>query len=70
MCMPSHCTAPVSRRADAHRRFAGDPEILLALATMERDRGRRAAALDYARKLAEILPDGPQVQSLLRELQR
>ena len=56
--------------ADAHERFTGDPEILQALATMERERGRREAALDYARKLVELLPDDPQAGNLLRELER
>ena len=55
---------------DAHRRFGGDAAILLALATMERDRGGREAAAGYARKLAELTPDDPQAQALLRELSR
>jgi Flp pilus assembly protein TadD len=56
--------------ADAHQRFGGDAEILQALATMERDRGKLDAALSYARKLVELAPDDPQAQALLRELER
>ena len=56
--------------ANARQRFTGDVEILQALATMERDRGRRRAALDYAQKLARLLPEDEQATALLRELQR
>jgi len=56
--------------AEAHERFSGDAEILQALATMERERGRRDAAIAYARKLVELLPDDPQAGILLRELER
>ena len=56
--------------AVAHAKFAGDPEILQALATMERDRGRNAAARDYARELVKLTPDDPQAQVLLREMER
>ena len=56
--------------AEAHRHFTGDAEILLALAAMERDRGKRDAARGYARKLDEISPDDPQARALLKELSR
>ena len=56
--------------ANAHRRFPGDPELLQALATMERDRGDRQAAAGYARKLAALMPDDAQARALLQELQR
>ena len=54
--------------AAAHQRFTGDVELLQALATMERDRGNRTAARDYARQLTELTPDDQQAQALLREL--
>jgi Tfp pilus assembly protein PilF len=56
--------------ADAHRRFPGDPALLQALATMERDRGDRQAAAGYARKLLALTPDDAQAKALLQELQR
>ena len=56
--------------AEAHQRFTGDTEILQALATMERDRGHDDAALSYARKLSELMPDDPQARNLLLELER
>jgi predicted CXXCH cytochrome family protein len=56
--------------ADAHRRFPGDADLLQALATMERDRGKRQAAAGYARKLVALLPDDAQAKALLQELQR
>ena len=54
--------------AAAHKRFTGDVELLQALATMERDRGQRAAARGYAQQLVKLVPDDPQAQALLREL--
>jgi len=55
--------------ADAHERFTGDMEILQALATMEHERGHLEAAIAYARKLVDLLPDDPQAQNLLRQLE-
>jgi predicted CXXCH cytochrome family protein len=54
----------------AHQRFPADPAILQALATMERDRGNREAALAYARQLAHAAPDDPAAQALLQEMER
>ena len=54
--------------AAAQKRFTGDVELLQALATMERDRGQRAAAREYAQQLVKLVPDDPQAQALLREL--
>lgn len=54
--------------ADAHKRFAGDAEILQALTTMERDRGQLTAARAYAQQLVDLVPDDPQAQALLRQL--
>ena len=45
-----------------------DRDALLALTLFERDAGNRARALVHARRLAELEPDSPQVQQLLREL--
>jgi tetratricopeptide (TPR) repeat protein len=56
--------------ADAHRRFTGYADILVALATMERDRGQREAALKYARTLVELAPDDPQAKALVQQLER
>jgi predicted CXXCH cytochrome family protein len=56
--------------ADAHKRFTGDTDILQALAMMEHERGRRDAALTYARKLAELLPEDPEAKIMLQRLQR
>ena len=63
------------RPAEARRELEGllkrqphDRDALLALALFERDAGNRARALALARKLAEVEPDSPQVQQLVREL--
>jgi tetratricopeptide (TPR) repeat protein len=53
----------------AHERFPGDQDILLALATYSRDAGRLPAALDYARALVALAPGDPGARRLLRELQ-
>ncbi len=54
--------------SEAHKRFSGDMEILLALVTMERDVGHRAKAQNYAQQLVDLAPDDPQAQALLREI--
>ncbi|MFO1156666.1 MAG: tetratricopeptide repeat protein [Rhodospirillales bacterium] len=51
----------------SHARHSGDADTLLALATINRDAGRRAAALEWARKLAAFDPRG---RSLVDELSR
>jgi tetratricopeptide (TPR) repeat protein len=63
------------RAAHARRELEGalkrqpyDRDVLLALALFERDGGDRARALGYARQLAELEPDNPQLQQLVREL--
>ncbi len=58
----------VLRAADAGHPY--DLEILNALISMNREAGDATAALDYARKLAEVLPDDPEVQRLLAALER
>lgn len=50
-------------------RHPHDPQVLLTLATMNRDNGDRAAALAHARTLAEIAPDDPSVRALLEQLE-
>lgn len=60
--------AGIDALATAHARFAADIDILLALVTMERDRGRMAAARGYAHELVALAPDDPQAQALLRSL--
>lgn len=54
----------------ANRRFGGDTDILEALATMERDRGKRDAALAYARALVALIPQDTRAQTLLRQLEQ
>jgi Flp pilus assembly protein TadD len=54
----------------AHQRFPGDRSILQALATMARDRGDRAKAIDYAEQIVALAPDDPAGQALLKELRR
>ena len=46
-----------------------DLDILGALVSMNREAGHPKAALPYARKLAEVLPDDPAVKRLLGELE-
>jgi predicted CXXCH cytochrome family protein len=52
----------------AHKRFPGDRPTLKALASMERDRGHREAALGYARSLLALAPDDVESQALLASL--
>jgi Flp pilus assembly protein TadD len=53
----------------AHERHPGDREILVALATVNRDNGAIETAIDYARKLVALEPNEPQVQQLLTQLE-
>jgi Flp pilus assembly protein TadD len=52
----------------AHREHPYDRDILIALATICRDRGARELALDYARRLVELDPSDPGAFQLLQEL--
>ncbi len=54
----------------AHERRPGDRDVLIALATMSRDRGDRAAALTWARALRDLDPQDARAQQLVAELQR
>ena len=56
------------RAADARHPY--DLDILGALVSMYREAGNAKAALSYARKLAEVLPDDPGVQRLVAELEK
>jgi tetratricopeptide (TPR) repeat protein len=51
------------------QRHPYDLEILGALISMNREAGDAKAALPYARKVAEVLPDDPGVKQLLKELE-
>lgn len=49
-------------------RSPDEVEILYALATFNRDAGRREAALDFALKLQALLPNEPQIKELVNSL--
>lgn len=53
----------------ALERHPGDPDILMSLTTMHRDRGDTESAREYARRLQKVSPDDPAVQALWQELQ-
>jgi predicted CXXCH cytochrome family protein len=53
----------------AHERHPGAPEIVIALAEYEAQTGNRAAALVWARRLAQI-SDSPQTRRLIADLER
>ena len=50
------------------QRHPNDRDSLLALVAFQRDAGHLDAARDYARRLAALEPDNPQVQALLQQL--
>jgi tetratricopeptide (TPR) repeat protein len=54
----------------AHEKHPGDVEILLALATINRDRGAREDAIAYARRLVALSPEDPGARQLLEVLER
>jgi Flp pilus assembly protein TadD len=53
----------------AHAGRPGDRELLIALATISRERGEAAAAVAYARKLVALSPDDPDARALLAQLE-
>ena len=53
---------------DGHHRHPGDPELLTALATVNRDAGQSAEALAYARQLAALRPGDTGARRLVAEL--
>ena len=52
-----------------HERHPADRSILEALATLHRDRGETAQALDYARRLEALFPTDPSVRALRQDLE-
>jgi predicted CXXCH cytochrome family protein len=52
----------------ATARWPGDRDLLMALATMQRDAGQVEAARRTATKLAQAFPDDPEVSALSRQL--
>ena len=54
----------------AHARFGDHRDLLIALATMNRDRGTMDDAKRYARRLVELFPMEPAFQQLLDTLTR
>ena len=52
----------------AHKRRPANRDVLVALVTIERDRGGAQAAIQYARELAALSPGDPQAQQLLTDL--
>jgi tetratricopeptide (TPR) repeat protein len=63
-----HTDQALAVLARAHDRHPGDAEILLALSTINRERGARDAAMAYARKLLEVAPEDPRARQILGEL--
>jgi predicted CXXCH cytochrome family protein len=55
---------------DALAKHAQDRDILTALATINRDQGNIAAALEFAERLARLAPGDPGPASLVDELRR
>jgi len=58
----------VLRAASARHPY--DLDILGALVSMNREAGNTRAALPYARRIAEVLPDDPGVQRLIADLEK
>jgi Tfp pilus assembly protein PilF len=54
---------------DAHRKRPADREVLVGLIAFERDKGNRSAAADYARQLVQLVPEDPNAQAMLAQLQ-
>ena len=54
---------------EAHELHPADRDLLIALATMHRDGGSRAEAIEYARKLVALSPQDPAPRQLLAELE-
>ncbi len=53
----------------AYQRHPYDREILLALVTINRERGKLDLAIGYAKKLVALSPDDPAAQQLLTQLE-
>ena len=55
---------------NANLQHPGDIDILNALLSISREAGDRASELVYAKKLSALLPDNPDIQKLLSDLQK
>ncbi|MCU0809088.1 MAG: tetratricopeptide repeat protein, partial [Candidatus Contendobacter sp.] len=49
-------------------KYPNDRDTLMALVAFQRDVGKIDAARDYARRLAALEPDNPEVRALLRQV--
>ena len=54
----------------AQQQFPGNMEIINALFTMSREAGDKPAALRYAKQLAELMPDNPNLRRLIADLEK
>jgi Flp pilus assembly protein TadD len=54
----------------AHTRHPGDRDVLIALATISRDRGDREGAMGWAHALRDLDPQDPGARRLVAELER
>ena len=53
----------------AHERHPGNRDLLMALATMNRDTGQLSTAVEYARKLVALSPQDPNALQFLTQLE-
>ncbi len=60
--------AALQTLSSAHESFPGYREIIVALATINRDAGETARAIEYARRLSELSPSDETARALLLEL--
>ncbi len=60
--------AAVDVLKNAHQRHPYDREVLLALVTINRDRGKLDSAIEYAEALATLSPQDQSAQRLLQQL--
>ena len=54
---------------EAHERHPTDRELLVVLVSIHRSNGKMDTALDYARKLQALVPQDPNVQRMVQELE-
>ena len=65
-----HTDAALATLEANRRRHPSDHDTLLALVSLNREAGRRDAALNYARQLAVLAPDDMQLLQLIQSLER
>ena len=65
-----HVERALSVLTNAHDRHPNDRQLLIGLATLNRDAGDAPAALEWAKKLLALSPDDAQYRALLEQLQR